>query len=274
MSKQNNNSKIILIGYKSFLQENLYRYLKNKYFIKKVKFENIKEYKINDKDTVINFSNDVRFFTKNYDIKNDRNFYLARLLSKTKSNFILISTRQIYKPAMYITEKSKIKPMNTYAKNCLYSEKNCKKILKNNLLILRLSNVVGVDKGKKKKSSLMSLIIASIKKKKITFDNNFKLYKDLIPVSIFCVFIEKLIKLNYKGLLNLGSGIPIKTENFLSKIIDINKIHIEVNFKKKFKDKDFCFNTKKLNNITNYKITKRELIIYFKRLKKEIKNIR
>ena len=44
MSKQNNKLKIFLIGYKSFLQQNLYEYLKKKYLVKKIRFENFKKY--------------------------------------------------------------------------------------------------------------------------------------------------------------------------------------------------------------------------------------
>ena len=152
MSKQNNKLKILLIGYKSFLQQNLYEYLKKKYLVKKIRFENFKKYKIRENDTIINFSYNKNFFSKKYNITNDRNYYLAKLLKNTKSNFILISTRQIYKPKINVTENSVIKPINNYAKNCLYSEKICKKVLRNNLLILRLANVVGFEIGKKKKT--------------------------------------------------------------------------------------------------------------------------
>ena len=270
MSKQNNKLKILLIGYKSFLQQNLYEYLKKKYLVKKIRFENFKKYKIKENDTIINFSYNKNFFSKKYNITNDRNYYLAKLLKNSKSNFILISTRQIYKPKINVTENSVIKPINNYAKNCLYSEKICKKVLRNNLLILRLANVVGL-KLVKKKPSLMSSIYVE---KKIIFDNNFYIYKDLLPVELFCVLFEKLIKSNQKGTLNLGSGIPIKTDFFLSKIIEKKDKNKEVKIKKNFKDNNFSFKTEKLNKIINSKITKKDLFIYFKKLKKELKKIR
>ena len=72
-----------------------------------------------------------------------------------------------------ISEKSKLSPLNIYAKNCIKSEKFCKKIMNDNLLILRLSNVFGYENGKKKKPSLMSLILNSLKKREIIFDNNY-----------------------------------------------------------------------------------------------------
>ena len=60
----------------------------------------------------------------------------------------------------------------------------------------------------------MSLIILGIESRKILFDNNYYLYKDLLPVELFCVFLGKLIFLNFKGMINLGSGIPVKIKFF------------------------------------------------------------
>ena len=275
MSKQRIKPKVILIGYKSFLQQNAYLYFsKKKYSVKKLKYTNTKNYKFKNNDIIVNFSNHKKFYYGDYSKSIDRNYNLAKKVEKSGSTFVLISTRQIYEPKMNIKETSRIKPLNNYAKNCLKSEIKCKQILKNNLLIIRLSNIIGLEKGKKKKSSLMSLIIAGIENRKILFDNNYYLYKDLLPVELFCVFLEKLIFLNFKGVINLGSGIPVKINFFLDNIIKNNKIKIEIKLKRKFKDKNFCFNTSYLNKITNIKITKKNLFIYFKRLKKELEKIR
>ena len=53
----------------------------------------------------------------------------------------------------------------------------------------------------------MSLIIAGIKNRKF-YLINYYLYKDLL-VELFCVF-RKINLLNFKGVINLGSGIPVK----------------------------------------------------------------
>ena len=160
MLKQKIKSRIILIGYKSFLQANLYKYLKKKHTVKKIRFTNIKKFKYKESDIVINFSNNYKFYKAKYNTKIDRNYQIAKIINKFNTNLIFISTRQVYKPRINITEKSEIQPMNTYAKNCLISENNCKKILRRNILILRLSNIVGFENGRKKKASLMSLIIS------------------------------------------------------------------------------------------------------------------
>ena len=62
----------------------------------------------------------------------------------------MISTRQVYKPKMNLNEKSKIEPISIYGQNSYLSELNCKKILKSNILILRLTNIIEMIVKKEK----------------------------------------------------------------------------------------------------------------------------
>ena len=112
-----------------------------------------------------------------------------------------------------------------------------------------MSNVFGYENGKKKKPSLVSIILNSLKQKEITFDNNFFLYKDFLPINLLCLYIEKLVKLNITGIINVGSGIPILVKDFVIKIIDIKRIKIKVRLSDKFSDKSYSYNINKLKNL-------------------------
>ena len=160
-----NKEKIILIGYKSFIQKNLYNYLKKNYSVKKLKFKEVKKKNIQGYDVIINCSNSKNFFNKKYAKKYDRNLKIAEIVKKTGAKFYFLSSRQVYSQKLYLTEKSKIEPSNIYSKNCVISEKSCKKILKNNLLILRLSNVFGLENKRKNKPSLISFILIGLNNK-------------------------------------------------------------------------------------------------------------
>ena len=142
--------KILIIGYKSFIQENLYDFLKKNFFVKKVRFNNINEKNITNYDIIINCSNSINFFHKNYKKKYDRNLQIANIIKNRGVKLFLFSSRQVYSQKLFLTEKSKLKPINTYAKNCIKSERLCERLLKNNLLVLRLSNIFGFENGKKK----------------------------------------------------------------------------------------------------------------------------
>ena len=264
------NKKIIIVGYKSFIQKHLFNNLKNKFIVKKLRFYQINKKNVSGSDVIINCSNSKNFFYKKYNLKNDRNLKIANIIKNYNIKFYLLSTRQVYDQKLYLTEKSKLKPLNLYAKNCLYSEKNCKKILKNNLVILRLANVFGYEIGKKKKSSLVSLIYKSLKKGEINIDNNFYLFKDFLPIKLLCTYIEKIISLNNVNIVNVGSGIPILVKDFIYSIIDTKKIRVNVKIEKNFNDKNYCFNVNRINKLSGFKITKKELTTSFLNLKKKI----
>jgi dTDP-4-dehydrorhamnose reductase len=264
--------KIILIGYKSFIQTHLRNHLSPKYNVKNIRFENINHKVLEDCSMVINCSNTKSFFEKKYSKKNDRNFILSNLLKKKNVKFILLSTRQVYFPKFNITEKSKLAPINVYAKNCLNSEKFCKEKLRNNLLVLRLSNVVGVEDGKKKKPSFMSLIIKGLKKNQIIIDDNLNLYKDFIPIELLCLYIEKLIEKNVFGMINVGIGKSILVKDFLTNILGKRQVKLVFKKNNKFSDRSYSFNIKKLQNLTGIKIKKKILNSCFNDLKVMINN--
>lgn len=257
---KNNKIKILLVGYKSFIQENLYLRLRKKYKVKKLKFKDLNRDIINNHDLIINFSNSNFFFKTKYIKKYDRNLIISNLIEKNHIRLIILSTRQVYEPKLFITEKSNLKPINVYAQNALYSESLCKKKLGSNLLILRLSNVFGLEIGKKKRPSLTSIIIDGLKKKnKIIFDNNYMLYKDFLPVELLCKYIEKLIFKKASGIFNIGSGIPILVSDYVNRTVNLKKSKLIINLKKNFDDKSFCFDITKLYKFTGIKINKNKL---------------
>lgn len=138
------------------------------------------------------------------------------------------------------------------------------------MLILRLSNVFGYENGKKKKPSLVSLILKGLKMKKIIFDNNYFLYKDFLPITLLCQYIEKLVYLNIYGIVNVGSGIPILVKDFVNNIIDIKKIKIKVELSNSFSDQSYCYNINKLKRLTGINPNKNNLNVYFSKLKNRL----
>jgi len=265
-----NRKKLIIVGYKSFIQLNLFNHLKKKFNVKKIKFVDLSQNIIKNSDLIINCSNTKNFYEKRYSRKFDRNLIISNLIKNSKIKLIILSSRQIYKPKLNLSEKSIPEPINIYAKNCYKSEKLCQKIIKNKLLILRLSNIIGYESGRKKKASLMSMIIKGIKKGIISFDNNYYLKKDFLPINLFCLYIEKLISKNICGILNIGSGIPIKVNELVKTLVDVKKVKIIIKSKINFKDKDYSFKINKLQMITGIRTDKKKLKKYFFSLKRRI----
>lgn len=269
MSLQN---RIIIIGNKSFIQTNFYKFFNKRLKVQKLKFSKIDAFKFNENDIVINCSQDIKFFTENYKKKNDRNFKIAKIASSKNLQLVLLSSRNVYKPKLNINEKSNTKPIDIYGENCLKSENNCKKILRK-LTILRLSNVIGIESMKKKRLSLMSKLINGVKKKHVQFDNSYEWYKDLIPIRIFCLYLEKILLKKYYGVLNVGSGYKIKISDFI-KYLNLNKkIKITIKYENIAKH-EYSYKISKLKKITNINISKKLLIKEFNNIGKSIKNLK
>ena len=265
------NNRIIIIGYKSFIQNNFYKLYKKRFKIIKLKFSKVNSFKFNQNDIVLNCSQDEDFFNKKYKINKDRNLKIAKIISSKNSQLILLSSRNVYQPKLGISENSQIEPIDIYGKNCLRSENNCKKVLKK-LTILRLSNVVGIESMKKKRLSLMSILINGIKKKHIQFDNSYEWYKDIIPIRILCLYLEKILLKKYYGILNIGSGFKIKIKNFIRYLNLNKKIKISID-ERKIKKHEYSYKIKKLRKIAKIHYPRKIVIKEFKNIGKLIQKI-
>ena len=99
-------------------------------------------------DYVCNCSVNRNNVKKNYKKNSDFDFKIAKKIEKIDTTFIFLSSRKVYKPQKNIKENSKIKPFCNYSKNKLVSEKKLSRLLKKKLLILRISNIIGIHKKK------------------------------------------------------------------------------------------------------------------------------
>ena len=210
-------------------------------------------------------------FIKNIKKKNDRNLAICKYFKNKKINFIMLSTRQVYKPNLKITENSKVQPINIYAHNYIASEKNCIKEMGENITILRVSNVVGYDNGKKKRPSMLIKILQGIKNKHIILDNSYNCQKDILPVLFFCKYLSLIIKNKVKGIVNLGTGQSL-TLLQLAKIL-INKkkdVLIKINKNISSTDRSYKYNINKLYNLTNLKFKKKDVIKEILKIRKKI----
>ena len=260
--------KVILVGYKSFIQQNLFAYLKLKNMkVYKVKFNQISRFKISNHDIIINCSNNDKFFKKKYNKKNDRNLIIANYIRKLDLTLFILSTRMVYEPKSGIKENSKLLPINIYGKNSLLSENNCKKILGDRLVILRLSNIIGYE-VRKKRESMMSILIAGIKRNIVILENNYK--KDILPIKYLSIMILKIIQSNYKGIINVGSGVSLKLSEIYKHTDLKKKSKIILKDNSKINDNSFSYDIKKLNNIIKFKITKKNVLDELKKISKKI----
>ena len=251
--------KIIIVGKRSFIGINLHKYFKKnkinvallsyKSFVKKNIFF-IKKF-----DYLINCSTNFDYINKVYKEKNDQDLNIARKIVNSNCKLVFLGTRKIYQPKYDIRENGKKRPKCNYSRNKFITEKLLNKIQKNKVLILRISNVIGLPKKNKEglHDTFINVFLKNVKKR-IIFENK-NIYKDFLSIEKLCEIILILIELNCKGVYNVSLGKKV----YLNQIIkwlnnyndNQNKLMILNN---KFIVDSFTLNNKKLMNkikITN-----------------------
>ena len=269
--------KIIIIGKKSFIGSNLFHFFKKKKIsVKKFSFNefmNLNKIFLKDFNNIINCSIHENYVKKKYDKKFDFDYLVAKKISKLKCKQILLSSRTVYKPSNDITESSKLRPSSQYSKNKVITEKKLLDMLNERILILRISNLIGLNinnlKSRKIHKTFISIFLRDIRKNCI-YDNG-KIFKDFLSIEKFSIILEKLIRKNASGIYNVSIGRKI----FLNKLIlwlnyyNPNRVKVKKTLKKFNKD-CFYLNNNRLKKKIGIKIKLIELERYCKELSKKI----
>ena len=270
--------KIIIIGKKSFLAKNLFSYLKKRSEVNHISFEKFKKYfNLDEIDYVINCSSTFEYVNHKYDIKYDYDYQISKKIYRYKKcRLVYLSSRKIYKPDNNIKENGNILPKENYSKNKYITERKILNTLKNRALILRISNIIGLDENKRNRKLHKTFIDVFIKniKKNIIF-NNKNIYKDFLPVNIFVKIVFLLIKKNKSGIFNVSMGKKVFLNELVgwlnhyntnkTIIIDIPKIN-----SRQFNKDIFYLNNNKLIKTINIKFDLNDLKKECLRISKKI----
>jgi len=267
-------NKIIIIGKRGFLGSNLNSYLKKKFFILNLDYKIFFKKKLNfikNFDYIINCTSNQAYIDSKYLKKNDFDLAIANKIESLNIKMIMLSSRKVYKPGANLKETSVLRPKSNYSKNKLITEKTLLKILNEKILILRIGNVVGLNKKKYNKlHKIFTDIFYENVKKGLIFDNK-NSYKDFLSVNIFCEIVEKLIISNAYGIYNVSLGKKIFLRKIISWLNYHNKKDVRiVELGKNYRHDNFTLNNDKLMNTINVKNTIQDLKKYCIKLSKEL----
>ena len=225
-----------------------------------------------------------KFYYENNVVKTTK--FINFCEKKKVRNFIFLSSSNVYeekKNKKSFNENDSLLPKNTYGTTKAIIEKLLLTKNFNNIVILRLFNVVGIFNSnfkvfkfrQKNYQRLIFKIIENVKKNKVTNINYFKKSqklifpsRDFISVNNLVIILNKIVKKTYNSknlfkILNVGSGESISV---LKIICELNKI-----FKKKIKIKYKKISNKELL-ITKANTLKLKKFIGFK-AKNNLRNI-
>ena len=251
--------KIIIIGKNSFIGANLFKSLKNKFNTKIYNYQtflNIRPKLLFNVNYVINCSSKKQYVKKKYSEKNDFDFQISKKIKDLKCKMIFLTSRKIYRLGDNLNESSKLKPNCNYSKNKLKTEKKLLKNLKNRILILRISNLIGVNNSrisnKKIHKTFIDVFFSNVQRG-IIF-NNAKSYKDFLSINKFSEIIEKLINKKAVAIYNVSLGKKVYLNKLINWLNLFNKNKYKcIDIPKSYKTECFYLNNDKLMKEINIK---------------------
>tara|TARA_B110000211_G_scaffold170066_1_gene191911 strand:+ start:220 stop:1041 length:822 start_codon:yes stop_codon:yes gene_type:complete len=267
-------NKIIIIGRRGLLGSNLNSYLKKRNFILNLNYKTFIKKKlsfINNFDYIINCTSNFAYIENKYLKKNDFDVAIASKIKNLNIKMVMLSSRKVYKTGTNLKETSILRPKSNYSKNKLRTEKTLLKILKEKILILRIGNVIGLNKKKYNKlHKIFTDIFYENVKKGLIFDNK-NSYKDFISINMFCEIVEKLIISNSYGIYNVSIGKKIFLRKIVSWLNFYNKKNVKlVDSNNGNQSDNFTLNNDKLMNVIKVKNTIQDLKKYCIKLSKEL----
>ncbi len=256
---------VLLIGRNSFIGHHLKYYLSKKLKIKIKDYKEVINKKVNffnQFSYIINCTSNKTYVEKRYLPKNDFDYQIAKKINNSKTSLVFLSSRKIYFPKANISETSIIKPKCNYSKNKFITERRLKKILKNRVLILRISNLIGYRKFKNKRKlhrTFIDVFFENINKGLILDNKN--IYKDFISIKKFCEIVKKLLLKNVTGTYNISIGKRVYLKKMTSWLNFYNSQSYKIieNFETKNNRESFYLNNKKLMKTINVKNSLSEL---------------
>ncbi len=255
--------KILIIGERGFIGKYLYKYLKKFFYLKKISFKDLKKFKnkLNNFDFIINSSINKNYILKKYDERFDNDYRISKLIDNQKTIYCFISTRKVYPSKANLKERSKLSPKSHYSKNKLITEKKISKKLRTNLLVLRVSNIIGDTKTSKRIHRTFIDIFHRNIQKGIVLDNG-KIFKDFLSIDKFCQILKEIINKKLIGTYNVSIGQKVYLNDLISWLIKFNNKKLKIKKDVNLNKESFYLNNRKLMSKIKIKNSIKELKVF------------
>jgi dTDP-4-dehydrorhamnose reductase len=223
---------------------------------------------------IINFSFNPTLKKKKYKKKIDFDFKLSEIVKEYSIIYIMISTRLVYSNfKRRLNESTKIyKPITKYGQNKLIIEENIRKKLPSKHLILRVSNILYNDITKKKNLFFYNALRSLKIKNKILLNFSSSTFKDFITPKYFTRSLDRLILSNSIGTYNFCSGIKIKVQDIVEKIIEGYGKGKFLYSSKKIVNESFFMSNRKLYKKTKIYLSIKQIMNYSFNMGKALRN--
>ena len=252
--------KVLIIGKRGFIGRHLYKYLKNKFYVKNISFKNLNKFKNNfdNFDFIINTSINKNYVSSKYNEKFDNDLKISKFINNNKTIYCFISTRKVYQTRANLREKSILSPKSYYSKNKLITEKKIIKKFKDNSLILRPSNIIGdTEKFKRIHCTFIDIFQKNIQKGFVY--NNGTAFKDFLSIDKFCQILQEIINKKLTGTYNISIGQKVYLNDLIKWLNKYNTRKYKIITNLNLKNESFYLNNKKIMSKIKIKNSLNEL---------------
>ena len=213
---------VLCIGQSSKLARSFVNYCHGGYFdVFTVQHGDLSRVNFDNYDIIINFSFHPAFYDQQYSPENDIDLKILRSINYQLTKYVCISSRKVYgnsNTLEYFSETTLTQnTISQYGKNKKIIEANVQKIMNENFLICRVSNVVSADISGTNFTSkaLRSLSSTGI----ITLDISDKTKRDFITDHYFAKSLYLLLLADSVGVYNIGAGFPVSIRELCDTLI-------------------------------------------------------
>ena len=207
---------------------------------------------------IINSSINKNYILKKYNEKFDNDYKISKFIDNQKTIYCFISTRKVYPSKSNLTEKSRLSPKSHYSKNKLITEKKISKKLKNNFLILRVSNIIGDTKTSKRIHRTFIDVFHRNIQRGVVLDNG-KTFKDFLSIDKFCQILKKIINKNLIGTYNVSIGKKVYLNDLIDWLNKFNNKKLKIKKNVNLNKESFYLNNRKLMSKIKIKNSIKEL---------------
>ena len=245
---QNKKSSILIVGESSYLASGL-EFDKDKYVTDRIKrpYEGINKELYKNYDYIINFCIQPEQFTEIISEDEMIDVKIAQNIAGSNAKFIFLSSRKVYGSSIKLQkykETDELKPYDFYSKNKATIETKLQQLIPNNLLILRVGNVIG-EPTRKNNKTFIGWIEKELKEKgKVYCTILPDTRKDFITKDYFQSVLAAVIENNLTGIYNVGAGFALPMKEFLLNLLSPNLVDFS---KATDKAEQFVLNVNKLH---------------------------
>lgn len=236
--------KVLVVGYGSYLADGL-EFDGKLFDVVKIRrpceIDNFNVF-----DYIINFCIQPEHFSKLLSESEMIDVQIAKNITNKNTKYIFLSSRKVYGTSSKLKEYKEndfLKPYDFYSKNKANIEKKLNDLLKNQLVILRTSNIIGIPPKHYSPTFLGWLETELVKKKQVLVTIDPKTQKDFISKDYFQYALNKVLENDLIGIYNIGSGFGISIRELLENLVSKDKLFFE---KRKKKGEQFILNCDKI----------------------------